>query len=120
MSDNKRRFALVASGLVVFAVGYGTGRSALLPLYNNAPKSGGSFSNYTTPKAGTTNANAAPKAQAKPAGDPNCPIKGNVPSKNEKKYYLPGDRGYTQVKPEECFATEQEAAAAGFVPAVAK
>jgi len=114
--DNKRRFTFIASSLVIFLVGYGTGRSALLPLYNNAPKSGVRSSNYTTSGAAAANTNAAPKT-AKPAGDPACPVKGNVVSAKEKKYYTASDRGYAQVKPEECFASEAEAQATGFVGA---
>jgi hypothetical protein len=113
---NKRRFAFIACGAVVFVVGYGTGRSALLPLYNNAPQGGGKYPNYTTSGGAAPKANSAPKT-AKPAGDPACPVKGNVASAKEKKYYLAGDRGYAQVKPEQCFATEAEAVAAGFTAA---
>ena len=41
-------------------------------------------------------------------------IKGNVNSSGEKIFHLPGDRNYDQVDPEERFATEEEAIAAGF------
>lgn len=51
--------------------------------------------------------------------DPSCAIKGNVNSKKEKIYHLPGQRDYnrTDIKPEEgdrWFCTEEEARAAGF------
>jgi hypothetical protein len=120
--DNKRRFAFIAAGVVVFLVGYGTGRFALLPLYNNggAPKNGVKSSNYTTSTGAAPNGNGTGKAAAspvKPGGDPACPIKGNMASTKEKKYYTASDRGYAQVKPEQCFKTEAEALAAGFVAA---
>jgi len=44
-------------------------------------------------------------------------IKGNINSKGEKIYHLPGSRGYEQTKPEAWFETEEEARAAGFRPA---
>lgn len=91
----------------MFAVGYGTGRSSNLPLYENRSKSGTAPIDYTT--SNTSKPNITKK------GDPNCPVKGNISSKNEKKYYLPTDRGYSQVKPEECFANETEARTAGFL-----
>ncbi len=41
-------------------------------------------------------------------------IKGNINSKGEKIYHVPGSRYYNQVKPEALFETEEEAIAAGF------
>lgn len=54
------------------------------------------------------------------AGDdavPSCPdpkIKGNINSRGEKIYHLPGGRYYKQTKAEQWFCTEEEAVAAGF------
>lgn len=53
------------------------------------------------------------------APDPSCAIKGNVNSKKQKIYHIPGWRDYnrTDIKPEEgdrWFCTEAEATAAGF------
>jgi len=47
--------------------------------------------------------------------DPNCAgkIKGNISSKS-KIYHMPGGAFYARTVPEMCFATETEAAAAGF------
>lgn len=42
------------------------------------------------------------------------PIKGNINSKGEKIYHLPGTANYERTKAEEWFATEEEAQAAGF------
>lgn len=121
MNENKRRFTFLLCGVVVFLVGYGTGRFSLLPLYENVPQSGGKSFNYTTSKTTSPNGNSNKQSfqsTAKPetkSGDPSCPVKGNMVSANEKKYYLAGDRGYAQVKPEQCFVTEEEAKKAGFV-----
>jgi hypothetical protein len=54
--------------------------------------------------------------------DPSCAIKGNVNSRGEKIYHVPGQRDYerTDVNPEEgdrWFCTPEEAQAAGFRPA---
>jgi hypothetical protein len=53
------------------------------------------------------------------SGGPDCLIKGNVNSKGDRIYHVPGWRDYerTNVKPEEgdrWFCTEDEAMAAGF------
>lgn len=42
------------------------------------------------------------------------PVKGNVSSKGEKIYHLPGGVFYKRTNPEKCFATEQEAQREGF------
>lgn len=44
-------------------------------------------------------------------------IKGNLNSKGEKIYHLPGGTNYTRTNPEMWFKTEEEAQAAGFRPA---
>jgi len=51
--------------------------------------------------------------------NPNCQIKGNINSKGEKIYHMPGQRYWeqTQIKPEDgerWFCTEEEAVAAGW------
>ncbi|WP_432776849.1 thermonuclease family protein [Brevibacillus gelatini] len=63
----------------------------------------------------------ADKTKAKPAksaGSETPPegkaIKGNINSKGEKIYHVPGSASYEQTKAEMWFATEEEAQAAGF------
>lgn len=41
-------------------------------------------------------------------------IKGNINSKGEKIYHMPNGQFYDVTKPEEWFATEEEAQAAGY------
>ena len=41
-------------------------------------------------------------------------IKGNINSKGEKKYHLPGGAFYDKTNPEALFKTEEEARAAGY------
>ena len=46
-----------------------------------------------------------------------CVIKGNINSKGNKIYHMPGQKDYENTVAEEMFCTEQEAETAGFVPA---
>lgn len=71
-----------------------------------------------TPSKSTARpASAAPQGSDCPA---DFPIKGNVrqrnPNKGAKIYHVPGDNGYAQTRPEQCFATVTAAAAAGYRP----
>lgn len=52
--------------------------------------------------------------ETKQAGCPDPRIKGNINSKGEKIYHLPGSPSYEKTKPEAWFCTEQEAKEAGF------
>lgn len=58
---------------------------------------------------------AAPTPSGKPC-PPDRPIKGNVASSGEKIYHVPGGAFYDRTDPEECFASETEAQAAGYRP----
>ncbi|MDF2721916.1 MAG: hypothetical protein K0Q59_1591 [Paenibacillus sp.] len=55
---------------------------------------------------------ADPKQTVAACKDPK--IKGNINSKNEKIYHLPGGSSYEQTKAEMMFCTEEDAAHAGF------
>lgn len=46
-----------------------------------------------------------------------CEIKGNINSKGNKIYHMPGQRDYENTVAEEIFCTEEEAEVAGFIPA---
>lgn len=59
-------------------------------------------------------ASSAPKDYRSPAGS--GLIKGNINSKGEKIYHLPGGAYYDNTIPEKWFSTEQEAQEAGFRP----
>ena len=41
-------------------------------------------------------------------------LKGNINSKGEKIYHVPGGAYYSKTKPEVCFRTERDAQKAGF------
>lgn len=47
----------------------------------------------------------------------NCVIKGNINSKGNKIYHMPGQRDYENTVAEEMFCTKEEAEEAGFIPA---
>lgn len=49
--------------------------------------------------------------------DNSCEIKGNINSKGNKIYHMPGQQDYDNTVPEEMFCTVEEAEAAGFIPA---
>ncbi|MGE7842150.1 thermonuclease family protein [Lysinibacillus sp. NPDC093712] len=51
------------------------------------------------------------------ANNESCVIKGNINSKGNKIYHMPGQRDYDNTVAEEMFCTEKEAKNAGFLPA---
>lgn len=58
--------------------------------------------------------NAAAEAAQQAVRQAERPIKGNINSRGEKIYHVPGQVGYEDVRPEITFATEEEAREAGF------
>lgn len=68
-----------------------------------SPNSGRSVQEPTAPRE--------PYGYSCPAG---YPIKGNHSSSGEWIYHVPGGAYYDRTKPEECFATERDARAAGY------
>ena len=42
------------------------------------------------------------------------PVKGNIASRGEKIYHVPGGASYSRVIPEACFSTEEDAQATGY------
>ena len=59
----------------------------------------------------------SPSPAASPAACADPQIKGNINSKGDKIYHMPGGAAYEQTKAEEMFCTEADAEAAGFRPA---
>ena len=119
--ENKQKIIIGTCFVLVFLLGYGTGKI-------NSPDSKTlqvkSVNNYTTkarqnppaanPQAQTTPP-PAPTASATPSTLANCAVKGNISSNGKKIYHLPGGAFYNIVKPEQCFNNEGEALAAGFI-----
>jgi micrococcal nuclease len=73
--------------------------------------------NGNTTRAGTTTSTGPSPGAVPPLNPKACPadapIKGNQGS-NGWIYHQPGEQGYAVTKPEECFATPEAAAAAGY------
>lgn len=72
------------------------------------------------PAAGATQVAAFSQSGSggsQPVGS-NCPadspVKGNINRKGEHIYHVPSDSSYSRTKPEECFASASDAAAAGY------
>ena len=60
---------------------------------------------------------AATSSPAQTTDGDSCEIKGNINSKGNKIYHMPGQQNYDQTVAEEMFCTAEEAEAAGFVAA---
>jgi hypothetical protein len=116
--------------ILMFFVGFGAGK--FVKQNNQTQKS--NYTHYTTPppKKPTTKqtkplvgegivaedvtaVTTTPLSTASTTGArATCLIKGNISSGGRKIYHTPGGALYKIVKPEQCFATEAEALAAGF------
>jgi hypothetical protein len=119
--ENKAKIVLGICFILVFIIGFGTG-SYEKEIRRNTNKT---TANYTTqpskkPTTGqgtvagaTTGLPPVAAATSTPTGS--CIIKGNVSSSGRKIYHVPSGALYKVVKPEQCFNTEAEALAAGFV-----
>ena len=115
--ENKDKMVLGISFVLVFLVGFGTGSYVKQDKPANYSTS---QTNYTTKQAQTpaktpTAQVAGAATTAASTGAANCLIKGNISSGGKKIYHVPGGALYKVVKPEQCFNTEAEALAAGFV-----
>lgn len=62
----------------------------------------------------SSNSNSSSSTSTSSAGCSKPTIKGNINSKNEKIYHVPGGAAYEQTQAEQLFCTEDEAVAAGF------
>ena len=122
--DNQKKMVLGVCFVLVFIVGFGAGRFDK-PIQAATYKT---QTNYTTNQdkkpspfvskegdmtAAATTGKVAGAATSTPSSS--CVIKGNISSKGKKIYHVAGGAFYKIVKPEQCFNTEAEALAAGFI-----
>lgn len=124
IKENKQHLVLAVCFVLVFLAGFGSGRYEK-EWRRDRIKSQTNYNTKTaavtkTPEAATAPAVLGQQQTAQPAaaasGTPaNCVIKGNISSSKKKIYHVPGGSSYNIVKPEQCFATEAEAVAAGYV-----
>ena len=114
--ENKDKLVLGLSFVLVFIVGFGAGSYVRETRSNAKP-----YPNYTTvpAKKPAVAATATPEEgtnkQATSTQTSSCVVKGNISSTGKKIYHVQGGAFYARVKPEECFNTEAEAQAAGFI-----
>jgi hypothetical protein len=113
--ENKQKMVYGICFVLVFIIGFGTGRFDSQYQISKLK----SYVNYTTsaPKnaAGDKPAASIQQVKSTTTSTPNCIVKGNINSKGFKIYHIKGGAFYNLVKPEQCFNTEAEAVAAGFV-----
>ncbi len=122
--ENKNKIVIFVSFILVFFVGFGVGsydktrqrNSSVQSNYNTKPLQ----KEEVSPKAVSKEQGASVStttALLKPTvlgNSTNCVVKGNISSTGSKIYHVLGGSFYKTVKPEQCFATEQEAVSAGF------
>ncbi|MEK7617808.1 MAG: hypothetical protein AAB410_01565 [Patescibacteria group bacterium] len=127
--EHKKEIYTGACFVVVFFVGFGTGRYDK-EAQNEKRKTQSNYSktldNQQKGEAGkaevvgdtvknqTENNLSKIIKPAAVAGDKACVIKGNINSQGRKLYHVPGGAFYERTNPEMCFNTEDEAQAAGF------
>ncbi|HEV8601488.1 MAG TPA: hypothetical protein VGQ87_02710 [Patescibacteria group bacterium] len=112
IKTHQQKIALSVGYLLVASLAFGLGRisalryeipdirveeSSAVPLNNN-------------PISGSVQSANVDNSGSSCAGK----IKGNINSKGEKIYHMPGGSFYDRTNPEQCFVTEAEAKAAGF------
>lgn len=125
VAEHKDKLVLIAGFVVTFVVGFGTGHFVPQSIPQQSVQK-----NYTTNTAkqpttqaagqvqgaATTTAAKSPvQASSTTIASGACYIKGNIGSGGKKIYHVPGGAFYDRTKPEQCFNTEAEAVAAGFV-----
>ncbi len=119
--ENKDKLVLGLSFILVFVVGFGAG-SYVRETRRDIYKPQANYTTNTTKKpatAATTNAGQVlgktTVAVASSTQTTSCVIKGNISAAGKKIYHVEGGAFYKRVKPEQCFNTEAEALAAGFI-----
>ena len=119
--ENKDKVVIAVSFILIFVVGFGAGRyergaarAAYKPQTNYTTKPAGKPATATPPGV-TALGEGVVAGAATSTPSAICVIKGNISSAGKKIYHVQGGAFYARVKPEECFNTEAEAQAAGFI-----
>jgi hypothetical protein len=115
--ENRQNIALGVGYILVFLLGLGVGKydqewqKRVARLQNN-------YNTKSTNLQKETVVQEKGDEEAKVLSEDTnqtCLIKGNISAQGKKIYHIPGGSFYERVKPEECFASEALARAAGFV-----
>jgi hypothetical protein len=116
----KEKAVYIICALLMFVVGFGTGRAWHKPAVRVNTKTPSNYSAKAPEKPQKAEAKPAPKvtqpevsAKDNSTAKTECKIKGNI-SGSRKIYHVPGGAFYERTTPEQCFATEGEAENAGF------
>jgi hypothetical protein len=118
--ENKDKLVLGLSFVLIFIVGFGAG-SYVRETRRDGAKPQANYTTATAKKpaipAATDQAQVLGKTTVTASGTPAlaCIVKGNISSAGKKIYHVKGGAFYDRTKAEECFNTEAEALAAGFV-----
>ena len=120
LEGQKNNIVLGGCFVLVFIIGFGSGRyikekdTQIQRAQNNyTKKTVASQTQIAVPPVPEIIQNATSSTEMK--GQASCYIKGNISSGGRKIYHVPEGRYYKMVKPEQCFTTEGEALAAGYV-----
>jgi len=122
--DHKKEFIIAGCFVLVFLVGFGTGRydreaqSAKRKSLTNYSKTNVNQQKAADAAVENQDANTGGQVAGEATGDKakadgKCVIKGNI-STTGMIYHMPGGASYEKTNPEKCFNTEAEAKAAGF------
>jgi len=115
--ENRQNIVLGVGYVLVFLLGLGVGRydqewqKRVTRLQNNYNTKSTNLQKETTVPEGD---DTAEKVLSATAAQP-CLIKGNISAQGKKIYHVPGGSFYERTKAEECFTSESQAKAAGFV-----
>lgn len=119
--ENKQQLVVAVCFVLVFFVGFGSGRFER-EFRRERIKTQNNYTTNSDKKPIAQEAKIPTKvvqqgtvaiASSTPATD--CIVKGNISSAGKKIFHVSGGAFYKTVKPEQCFNTEGEAVAAGFV-----
>ena len=119
VKENKQQIVLAVCFVLVFIVGFGSGRyerefrrQKIKPQNNYTTNASKTPVAPPLAKQGTEATFLGAKTASSTA---DCLIKGNIAATGKKLFHVPTGAFYITVKPEQCFKTESEAVAAGFI-----
>lgn len=117
--EYKEKALLLGCFILVFLVGFGTGRYNASNSRHNPSQANYNTKSLSQPtslqKTETLTNQTSVKTILSATSTKDCIVKGNISSTGKKIYHILGGAFYKTVKPEQCFKNEAEALAEGFV-----